>query len=246
MLSCKNFKLGKLAAKHDPRTFKFKSYFAHLPPTPPTADWGNKVPDWLMLANDQYGDCTCASAAHMIMLWLSYNAIPIIPTNDQVLAVYSDITGFNPADPNTDQGAVELDVMNYWRQKGILGHKINAFVQVEHSNLDHIRAAINLFGGVYAGTLLPENAMDAFDNSLPWSDTSTSASDGHAIPLVAYDANTITCITWGKCQVLTNEWALKYLDEAYAVLAPDWIAANGLAPSGFNTEQLTEDLKLVS
>ena len=246
MITCRSFKLGKSPARVDARTLKFRAYLAQLPPTPVTRDWTTKVPDWLILANDVVGDCTCAAAAHLDMLWTSWASTVVLPTDAAVLAAYTAITGYNPADPSTDTGANELDVLNYWRQTGILGRKITAYVQLEPRNLDHIKAAINLFGGVYAGVQLPDSAMREFDEELPWSDVSENASDGHAIPLVAYDADTVTCITWGRKQVISNTWLAKYLDEGYAVLSPDWIAANALAPSGFDLPQLTEDLKLVS
>ena len=77
------FKLGKLAPKNDPRTLKYKDYFKKLPPIPAAIDWTPKVPDWQMLGNDQYGDCTCASAMHMEMLWTSQAGAEFIPTTEQ-------------------------------------------------------------------------------------------------------------------------------------------------------------------
>ena len=180
------------------------------------------------------------------MLWTSLAGTELIPADADVLAVYTAITGYNPADPNTDQGANELDVLNYWRNNGILGHKITAFVQVEHDKLDHIRAAINLFGGVYAGVRLPDSAMDAFDHGQMWSDISQTATDGHAIPLVGYDADGFSAITWGRKVYITNLWAAKYFDESYAVLSPDWIQPVGVAPSGFGEAQLMTDLSLIT
>ena len=239
------FKTGKLAPRLDARTLHFKSYLGQLPPTPATVDWTGLVTDWKMLANDTLGDCTIASVSHLIMLWRSVNGEQFIPADADVIATYSALTGYTPSDPSTDQGAVELNILNAWRNTGILGHKISAFVSIDPRNLDHLRAAINLFGGVYAGTLLPDKAMEEFNYNQPWSDTSTQAFDGHAIPLVAYTPDDFTCITWGRKQVIKNAWLQKYLDEAYAPLSPDWLNAEGKSPSGFLLEQLTADLKLL-
>ena len=50
------------------------------------------------------------------------------PSDKQVVAAYSAITGYNPSTGANDNGAVEIDVLNYWRQTGIAGHKIGAYV----------------------------------------------------------------------------------------------------------------------
>ena len=39
--------------------------------------------------------------------------------------------GFRPGDPSTDRGAYALDVLNYWRQSGIAGHRIAAYAAVD-------------------------------------------------------------------------------------------------------------------
>jgi hypothetical protein len=239
-----NFKLGKKPVRHDPRTFKLARYLGALPPIPAAIDWTGKVPLWGMMMNDQVGDCTCASAGHLDMLWTSQASQEFIPADADILAAYTAITGYNPADPNTDQGADELSVLNYWRNTGIAGRKIQAYAQVTLSNVDQVKAAIAFFGGLYAGVNLPQSAMDATVSGLNWSNvTDTNIQGGHAIPIVAYDASGLTCVTWGQSQRMTWEWLAKYGDEAYVVLSPDWVGANGLSPSGFNIDQLNQDLK---
>jgi hypothetical protein len=68
---------------------------------------------------------------------------------------------------------------------------------------------------------------------------------GHAVYLVAYDQNTLTCITWGQLKKMTWAWFDKYCSEAYALVSKDWVKASGLAPSGFDLVTLEEDLKAV-
>ena len=240
------YRRGKLAPKADTRTLKFKDYFGKLPPIPSAVDWTGKVSDWGMDANDLYGCCAFASMAHCEMLWTSQASSLVVPTVDDVLNAYSVVTGFDRTKPETDQGACLVDVLNFWRQTGIAGRKILAYMQVDHTNLDHVRAAIALFGCVYAGIQVPDDAEDAFEAGQPWVDTSQPASDGHAIPLVAFDPSMLTCVTWGRGQRMTNAWAHRYLDETYCVLTQDWLDAHGVAPSGFNLAQLQQDLKLVS
>lgn len=237
------FKLGKKAVRHDSRTFKLSRYLPTLPPVPSAIDWSGKVPDWLMLANDSVGDCTCAAAGHLEMLWTSQTQTEFVPTDAAVLAAYSALTGYNPANPDTDTGADELTVLNYWRNTGIAGRKIFAFASVNLSNLAEVHAAIAFFGGLYLGAQIPQSAMDATQAGQAWTDTTdTNIVGGHAFPGVAYDPDGLACITWGQLQKMTWAWLAQYADEAYCVLSPDWIALNGLSPSGFNLTQLNQDL----
>jgi hypothetical protein len=240
------FKLGKKAPRQDKRTFQFKSYFNTLPPIPTSIDWTGKVPDWGMLGNDTVGDCTCAGAGHLEMTWSSQTNAETIPTTPQILTAYSAITGYTPADPNTDTGADLLTVLNYWRANPIANNSIKAYAQLPLSNLADIRAAIALFGGVYMGVQLPDNAEDAFSNGQPWADTTdNNIEGGHCIVLVGYTPQYFTAITWGAKQLLTPGWFTRYADEAYAVMSPQWFNANGTAPSGFNLAQLEADLQLL-
>lgn len=247
-------KLGKLAARLDPRTLMFASYVtAALPAPPPALNLATKVKgSWGMMDNDQIGDCTCAAASHLIMEWTaSAQAKMVTPSNQQIVAAYSAITGYNPKTGANDNGAQEIDVLNYWRQTGIGGHKIQAFVGLEPSNHTHIMDGVWMFGGCYIGLALPKTAQDQTQNHQPWSVISTSGDGqpgswgGHAVPVVAYDARSLTVVTWGALQSMTWGFWAAYCDEAYAILSPDYLEKKSgqiVAPSGFNLAQLQEDL----
>src|ERR1700676_4822018 len=111
-------KLGKLAPRRDPRTIQLKDYVpAGAPPIPPEKTyWEYKLTDWKMLKNDSVGDCTIASAGHLEMTWTAHSGTEFIPTDDQIIADYSGITGYDPASGMNDNGAVCIDVLNYWRK----------------------------------------------------------------------------------------------------------------------------------
>jgi len=135
----KKLKLGKSAARHDPRTLLMASYVSTGVPTPPASfDLTTKVSSWGMMENDQIGDCTCAAAGHLLMEWTANAGKKMFtPTNKQIVMAYSAITGYNPTTGANDNGAVEIDVLNYWRQSGIAGHKIGAYVALEPANHNH-------------------------------------------------------------------------------------------------------------
>src|ERR1700722_11407036 len=134
-------KLGKGVARHDPRTLLLASYVTPALPTPPASfDLTGKVGSaWGMMDNDQLGDCTCAAAGHLIMEWTANAQKKMItPSDQQIVAAYSAITGYNPVTGANDNGAVEVDVLNYWRQTGIAGHKIGAYMALEPANHSQI------------------------------------------------------------------------------------------------------------
>src|SRR5579864_5450304 len=163
-------KHGKQPARHDDRTLLFQNYWLPGPPPAPSVDWGSAVhPDhWGMMENNNYEDCTCAAAGHLIMAWTAnVDRLQPVPTN-AVIDAYAQITGFNPKTGANDKGAVVLDVLKFWRREGIAGHKIVAFVELPvdpdttkavRFNAEHMRIVIGSFVGTYVGLQLPKSAM---------------------------------------------------------------------------------------
>lgn len=248
----KKLKLGKQPVRHDPRTLLFAAYTTAALPTPPASlDLTTKIQNWGMMDNDQIGDCTCAAAGHMIMDWTAYSqGKPTTPTDAQIVAAYSAITGYNPTTGANDNGAVEIDVLNYWRQSGIAGHQITAYVALEPSNHLHIMDAVFIFGGCYIGLQLPISAQAQIQNHQPWSvppqgttgDGKPGSWGGHAVPVLGYDERGLTVITWGATQRMTWQFWQAYCEEAYAILSPDYLTKAKANPQGINLEQLQEDL----
>ncbi len=244
-------KLGKHPARHDPRTLQLAGYLDSALPAPPArVDFAGKVANWPMMKNDTVGDCTCAAAGHMIEQWTTYTGAPRVLDDTTIIAAYSAITGYQPGNPSTDHGANELDVLKFWRKKGIGGDKIAGFVALEPGNHHHIKDAVNIFGNCYIGVALPLSAQGQTAWSVPpGGATGTGAPGswgGHAVPVVGYDDRFLSVVTWGKLLQMTWQFWDTYCDEAYAVLSRDWIdKAKGATPSGFNWKQLEIDLSEV-
>jgi hypothetical protein len=205
-----------------------------------------------MMDNDQIGDCTCAAAGHLIMEWTANAGKKMVtPTDQQIVAAYSAITGYNPTTGANDNGAQEVDVLNYWRQTGIAGHKIGAFVSLEPSNHTHIMDSVYIFEGCYIGLQLPISAQAQTQNHQPWSvppggttgDGKPGSWGGHAVPVVAYDARGVTVVTWGALQIMTWTFWEAYCDESYAILSTDYLNGKKQAQQGFDMAQLEADLK---
>jgi hypothetical protein len=201
------------------------------------------------MCNDTLGDCTIAAAGHLIQTWTgNADANPVVIPDTDIVIAYEGACGYNPQTPSTDQGGVEIDVLNYWRQTGIGGRKISAYASASPTNQNEIEQAIFTFGGIYIGVGLPTSAQSQAGGL--WDVTPSTPKDfgtwgGHAVPVIQYDRTGLTCVTWGSLQRMTWAFFSAYVDEAYAVLSPDWIAANALSPSGFNLAQLQLDLAQV-
>jgi len=239
------FKLGKKEPRYDSRDLELAKYFtSSLPISPSTVDWTTKVANWPMMKNDTVGDCTCAGMGHFIQDWTTNCGSPFIPSDAQVIAAYSAITGYTPSDPNTDQGANLNDVLNYSRQTGIAGHKIGAYASLEPKNHTELQDSIYLFGGAYLGIALPLTVQGAKCWQVPSKISGKGAPGswgGHCVLAVKYDPRWITVITWGA--LLQMSWAFydAYCDEAFAVLSQDWIN-NGVNPDHVALADLQSDL----
>lgn len=233
-----NLKLGKkLGVVQDPRTFKLKTLLTGTVKTPKTFHIGHSLVNFPMFANDQYGDCTCAAQGHRIILQ-EFNASQkeLKVTADQVLSVYSSVTGFRKDDPSTDNGAYCLDVLNYMRRVGLgaendyTRHTIYAYAQVDHNDHAEVKVASYVFGGVYVGAGLPVSAQnqvgDVWD-VVSGSDGEFGSWGGHCMHTVGWDEKGPIFVTWGELQHATWAWWDKYVDESYAVLSEDWIRASG-------------------
>ena len=232
-------KFGKLPAKVDGRTLRLERYLVTeaLPKVPAAVDWQDGLHSWDgdPLGNDNFGDCAYAAPGHAITLASKLAGIPSPVTAAGILDAYG-ATGWDPARPETDQGAYLLDVLKQWRNDGICRVRIEAFVSVA---VEHIDAAVALFGGVILGFRLPATieGQDIWDATNPQAPTL----GGHAVYQFATSPGLGVVNTWGIRQAFTPAFRARYCDEAYAVLMPD-----RPAPCGLDLAKLRSDLALIS
>jgi hypothetical protein len=242
-------KLGKLPVRTDVRTLALARYVdaAKLPPAPATLDLSHGVSDWPMYDNDRIGDCTIAAAGHMIEAWTEAAHGSVVEITDEaVLAAFDHVKQVDPA--TGEAGAVELDVLTFWRKTGIGGHSIGAFARVAVHDQTLVRTGAFLFGGVYIGLALPLSAQQ--QDTWDWTGSLTGAGKpgswgGHAVDVVGYDADGLTFVTWGALKRMTWSFWEHYVDEAYCLLSEDFLSGDR-APNGFDLAALKQDLALVT
>jgi hypothetical protein len=233
-------KLGRRKRSYNPSVPHMSALMAgrQLPPAPINCDYANGLPaDLGVMYNDSLGCCTIAAYYHARQVW-SYNAAGTEITNpdSDVLLGYEKICGYNPADPTTDQGGVEQDVLTYLLNTGAPGcDPIIAFVEIDPRNLDDMKRAIFDTGCAYIGVDLPESAM----SSEIWavSDNDPIAG-GHAVILCGYDLDGFDLISWGKRYRCTNAFLGKYCEEAYAIADRSWIKETGQTLLGMTVQEL--------
>lgn len=184
---------GKKPPKFHPKTLLLRDYLtaAALPAPEAKRAWEYSVSDrtWAasMLGNDQAGDCVIAAMLHYIMAARANVGKPITFTTQQALDLYTAITGYDPADPSTDQGTAWTDALAYWQMTGCCGHRILGWAALDVSSLDAIKQGIAIFGGVLIGTAVTQSMEDQFGKGQPWNTPFTGAVlGGHGIPWLGF------------------------------------------------------------
>src|SRR5438552_3345117 len=150
------YKLGKKPARHDARVFKLADFVdKSILPTPP-ATFGqpgvisNAKGGWGMLANDKWGCCALASAAHATRYWNRLAGRHIEFTDANVIADYKAVNHIKVLDDQTDQGTNMGDLADYRRKVGIVDaagarHKVGAYLALAPGDLYELAIAIFVF-----------------------------------------------------------------------------------------------------
>lgn len=242
-----NLKLGRHHATK--AKLQIKTYLGPaLPPPPGQCDWSVAMTqDWGAMKNagaGAVGDCTVAAMGHGVQTITANSDGLITPTDDEILNMYRG-SGYDPADPNSDQGWTFTGVSKAMCDFGLAGVKLDAFADVDVGNLTEVRQTISLCGGAWIGVQLTQDDIDAFQAGQPW--TATKLQDvlgGHALWVPAYDDLWMYPITWGKKQPASWDWFEHKCDEAHACIFFPWVQNTvGSDPDGWNQAQLEADLQ---
>jgi hypothetical protein len=213
--------------------------------------------DFGMDGNDQYGDCVFADIAHRIMVRTAQagQGAIVIPTQAETLALYTEVTGFDPNDPNTDHGGDLVTAAEYMQKTGMLiggaRHTEDGNGIIDPANIDHIKWAICLFGCAPGGWKFPQSGMAQFDAGQPFDivpSTRVPSSPDHDMLILEYRPDEPSWLlgTWGKRWPATTAFVKACLSEVVPVGAKDFITANGLAPSGVNMPQILQLLSEIN
>ena len=218
-----------------------------LPVAPDTLDWSVGGPsDWGMMLNDKIGDCAVAAPGHMVQVATMVASGSRVTISDvDIKKAYMAISGWNGIinDPS-DTGCNMVDVLKYWKNTGIGGHKIQGFVTIQPTHVAMARVAEWLFGALYVGYALPTSAQ----NQQLWDVVPgmiVGSWGGHAVTRVRHDPKMRSVITWGYVQQATEAFDNACCDELHAVIMPEW-TPSGVNIAGFKAAELAAALQSVA
>jgi hypothetical protein len=238
------------APRHDQRTLKMRTYTtSDLPPAPKTfALPGLPTTTPTIYANDRYGCCTKAAWAG-----LSYSlsmAAGVLPpfnyTDEEVVQMYEQCDGFDPRRPGTDNGSDGLTTLKYLQASGAFGHAPLAYLALDLKSIADYKTASRYFGGTYLGVDLPRawQGRSTWDVSMlgclkgKWAPGSWGGHMIYGRPV--YTPDYLEILTWQQVYRITWKAVLRYMCEAWAVVALDF-----KSPDGFDDVRLMQDLHSV-
>lgn len=242
-------KFGRLAPHKHYKGLLFENYLTgELPKAPNNVDRLSEVmrkinindPKVLfpMDDNDTLGCCGIAGMAHIRTIFHGLIYDKCINGPEWVKNFYLNFTG------GQDSGVVLTDVLDYWMKKPIDGEQILGYAKIDPKNIEHVKLGLELFGAIYLGFNVQENAISDFENRIPWTSGNLTG-DGHCVVCGAWDQhNEGIVLTWGDEQPFKLSWWQECVDEAYVII-PKQAKYSAFAP-GFNIEQLEADAKLIS
>ena len=254
----KIFKMGRRQPLVVAPRLHLRNYLKRgFPTPPPSITYSGKA--WPSLKkiylNDQLGDCVIAGIGH-IQGVLTGNAGALeLFTDAQITRMYSDIGGYVPGDPNTDQGCDETVAFNYWQSPGFVSpaNRISGHLAVNGADAEEVRIALWLFENISFGMNLP----DAWVNPMPsgsgfvWRKTGSGDADpnnGHFVIGFGYDSTgNVNIASWGMTGLITSAAIAKYATtgsqgDTHTVLSKQAInKATQRAPNGFDFPSLQAD-----
>ena len=224
-------RLGRLPARHDARVPRLDTVAPALPPAPPRhSDYVDAVSSWILGGNDRIGDCTCVGPANVILALTTLAQAPRRLADTDIIGFYASLTGYNPADPSSDTGAVVDDVLAAWHTRGVAGDRLDGYATINLRDHDRVRRAIAHLGPIDLGINLPNGWLQA----TTW-DVATAGdgiAGGHCVAAVGYTEAGPLVVSWG--QVFTLTWAGwdASVEEAHALLSRDALGASGKDAGG--------------
>lgn len=245
------------ALLHAPRLERFMAKGAAIPTTPNLIDWSAPAIQVIedIEGNADYGDCVEAEDAHYIAVITGNSNTLYAYTDAQTLADYAAMTGFNPSDPNTDQGTDPIAALNYRVAKGYAdGSKDAGWALVDATNRPLIQYALATFGNLKMWFGIPDGIVqnEPNESGFVW-DVSAGAPDqnnGHCIGSCGYNPTKILVVgitaqgllvmTWGMLGIITwaavAAWFAPSVGGGLAVrVSQDWInKQSGKSPAGLD------------
>jgi hypothetical protein len=216
-----------------------------LPPAP-TKSMPFKLLQWGMYGNDRWGDCTYAAIAHCWMGIFRLTKQKWTLTSAQVVNAYHLYCA--KYNDGKDNGAYPNIVLQNWRTTKMWGTILQAWANIDQSNLKEVEQVIAAYGCIIASVNLPKPAYTyqlganyvTFKRPV-WKLTGTPDDNviigAHEIAIIGYDTQYIYAVTWGIVVRITRTWWERYTYAANVLVVPGLKGFDGL-----NVASLIADL----
>lgn len=200
-----------------------------------------------MYLNDQLGDCAIAGSIEEVRLANAIRGVTVNFTDTEALKNYSAITGYNPDDPDSDQGT-DVHQLYQWRQStGLVDadgayHKIVGYAGLTPGDWDELLIALSLFQMVGIGIKVPSYCEEQFEEGQAWhlEHGLQHIEGGHYIPVVnAPNDKQAGLFTWGGNGGITQAFYEKMNTVAVVALTEEMFATGS---TGVDFESLSNDL----
>jgi hypothetical protein len=241
-------RLGRRQPSNRPAILFGNVWTGLVPEHPLVVDYLSKVRDWNILGNDTYGDCGPVSVANFRALTSkALTGVEEYPTLSEVLDLYR--RSGNPNFPADDNGVDMQQMLGEVHKNGIAGNKCVAFAKVNINDLNEVRAAIAIFGGLLLGVDLDIAQQSQTDTTKIWDYVRASSFwGGHAVLAASYTSATgsgqgdIGIESWAEILQLTDSFWVHQAVEAWAVIWPEHLGTTQFL-QGVELNLLAEDYK---
>ena len=208
-------KYGRRTPKRTP-SLKFANILKAIPDHPVYEDYLSILKNWQVLGNDTYGNCVAVAWANARRFTSALLGKEYYPTQAQVDDIYKTQ---NPGFPAQDDGMDEQSLLEYLNKNaGPDGAKLVAFASVDVNNLDEVKAALYVFGGILLGMDVQYKNIDDFNAGKVWDYHSGDSIDGgHGVLAGGYlgqSKNDVRFVTWGAETGMTDKFWSSLVDNA--------------------------------
>jgi hypothetical protein len=202
-----------------------------------------------MFCNDTIGDCAIAGSIEEVRLANALRGVTVNFTDQTAIQNYSDITGYNPDDPSSDQGTDVHALYQYRKTTGLVDadgkrHTVVAYAGLTQGDWDELLVALSLFDMVGIGIQVPDYAQNQFSAGQPWDvePGQPNIEGGHYIPVVSAASNTLADVfTWGALQGMTEAFYRAFNIVAVVGLTAEMFNGDK-GPDGIDFDRLQADL----
>ncbi len=219
---------------------------------PPRLDRSHVAYAPQLQGNGVCGDCTWAAVGNAILAQAALLRYRANVPDTAAVTMYQRQAGYDPANPATDTGANEVDVLTWQAQHGFDASQeapyVGLWANLARDDWNAQRLAASRFGVCYYAIdlALADQSPGTWDITTP-GDQTPGGWGGHAVVgCWSYtgieDTDLVTIITWGAPQLATWRWMRSRVVEAHVLVHPQICGTDRFTGAGIDRDRLAADV----